>query len=58
MCDDPQRLRAHATRLLAMAIDAREINAGYADKLVADAMGLRDRATAIEEATNPRKNDE
>jgi hypothetical protein len=57
MCEDPQRLRAHATRLLAMAVDAREINAGYADKLVAEAMELRDRATAIEAATNPRKND-
>jgi hypothetical protein len=50
MDDDPQRLRAHAVRLFAMAIDAREINPEYADKLVAEAMELQDRATAIEEA--------
>jgi hypothetical protein len=54
MHDDPQRLRAAAVRLFAMAIDARELHPGYADKLVAEAMALQDQATAIEEAANMR----
>ena len=52
--DDPQRLRAHAARLFAMANDAREINPEYADKLVAEAIELQDRATAVEEAVHVR----
>jgi hypothetical protein len=51
MEDDPQRLRARVVRLFAMALAAREINAEYADKLVAEAMELQDRASAIEEGT-------
>jgi hypothetical protein len=54
MHDDPQRLRAAAVRLFAMAIDARELHPGYADKLVVEAMALQDRATAIEETANTR----
>jgi hypothetical protein len=54
MNDDPHRLRAHAVRLFAMAIDARKINPEYADKLVVEAMGLQDRATAIEDTASIR----
>ena len=50
MTDSPEHLRAQAVRLFAMAIDAREINPDYADKLVAEAIELQERATAIEEA--------
>jgi hypothetical protein len=51
MDDDPQGLRARAVRLFAMAIHVRDNQPGYADKLVAEAMELQDRATAMAAAT-------
>jgi hypothetical protein len=54
MDDDPQGLRARAVRLFAMAIHIREDQPAYAEKLVAEAIELQDRATAIEDAAHTR----
>ena len=47
--DTAKYMRERAVRLLAMALEAREIDQDYADKLVAEAVELQDQATAIEE---------
>jgi hypothetical protein len=54
MDHDPQGLRTRAVQLFAMAIHVREDQPGYADKLVAEAVELQDRTTAIEEPANIR----
>jgi hypothetical protein len=54
--DTAKYMRERAVRLLAMALDAREIDPDYADKLVAEAVELQDQATAIEEVAE--KNNE
>jgi hypothetical protein len=46
---DAERLREQAVRLLALAMQVRDLNPDYADKLVAEAIELQDQATAIEE---------
>jgi hypothetical protein len=56
--DNPQLLRAQAVRLFAMAIHIREIQPMYADKLIAEAIELEDRATAIDDAAIRKKNAE
>ena len=53
---DAKVLREHAVHLLGMAMQVRDLDAEYADKLVAEALELEDEATAIEEAA--KKNDE
>jgi hypothetical protein len=55
MDDDPQGLRARAVRLFAMALHVRQTQPMYADKLVAEAIELQDRATAIEDAASHKK---
>ena len=57
MEEDPQGLRARAVRLFAMALHIRETQPMYADKLVAEAVELQDRATAMEDAANLKKDD-
>jgi hypothetical protein len=53
---DAKWLREHAVHLLGMAMQVRELDPEYVDKLVAEAIELEDQATAIEEAD--KKNDE
>ena len=53
---DAKRLREHAVHLLGMAMQVRDLNSEYADKLVAEALELEDQATVIEEAA--KKTDE
>ena len=48
--DDPERLRAQAVWLLALALEAHDTDPDYADTLVAEAIELEDRATKIENA--------
>ena len=52
MADDPERLRARAVRLFGMAIQVRDIEPGYAEKLIAEAIELQERATAMENAAH------
>ena len=47
--DDPERLRARAVQLFAMTL--LDVEQEYADKLVAEAVELQERAAAIEEAS-------
>ncbi len=53
---DAKRLREHAVHLLGMAMQVRDLNPEYADKLVAESMELEDRATIIEKVA--KKSDE
>jgi hypothetical protein len=46
--DATERLRERAVRLLAMAMQVRDLYPGYADKLVAEAIELEERAKAME----------
>ena len=48
--NDPERLRAQAVRLLALALEAHDTDPDYADELVAEAIELEDQATKIENA--------
>jgi len=47
---DPEALRAHAVRLFAAAMEARDKDDELADRLVVRAIQLQDEATALEEA--------
>jgi hypothetical protein len=51
--DNPERLRAKATHLYALAIELREACPKYADKLTSEGIELPDQATAIDEANVP-----
>ena len=53
--DDPERLRAQAVRLLALALEAHDTDPGYADELVAEAIELEERAATIEHAAKPNE---
>ncbi len=48
--DDPERLRAQAVQLYALAIQIRDSEPAYANMLVERAEELQAQATAIEEA--------
>ena len=48
--DDPEHFRARAVRLYAVAIQTRDTNPEYADRLIAEAIELQDRA---EQAPSP-----
>ena len=53
---DTKGLRDHAVHLLGMAMQVRDLDPEYGDKLVAEAIELEDQAKAIEEAA--KKNDD
>jgi hypothetical protein len=51
--DNPERMRAKATHLYALAIELREACPEYADQLASEGIDLLDQATAIDEANVP-----
>jgi hypothetical protein len=51
--DNPERMRAKATHLYALAIELREACPKYADKLATEGIELLERATALDEASVP-----
>jgi hypothetical protein len=48
---DAKRLREHAVHLLGMAVQVRDFDPDYADKLVAEAIELEERAKTAEEGS-------
>jgi hypothetical protein len=52
---DANRLREHAVHLLGMALQVRDLYPGYADKLVAEAIELEERAKAVERGSRCQK---